>query len=166
MSTAAHLLLLAAAVSFVVGLHLPGREHMVADLVDAGMSVQWHTHRHPDLTRLSDTAVAAELVVPDALVEAGADPSCVRPPYGATDARVTSLVADAGMTQELWTVDTLDWSVTDPDVLVDSVMDGLTDGDVVLMHDGGGDRSVTAEALPALLERLSDEGFETVPLCE
>lgn len=156
----------AVATFFVLGNQLPGKSDVIADLVEAGMSVQWHTRTHPDLTRLSDTAAVAELTVPKALVAAGASPSCVRPPYGATDARVSALAASIGLTQELWTLDPRDWAATDPYALVDAVMNDLEDGDVVLLHDGGGDRSVTVEALPHLLERLSNEGFRTVRLCD
>ncbi|WP_114906822.1 polysaccharide deacetylase family protein [Ornithinimicrobium murale] len=144
---------------FVVGDQLPGREQLVADLVDAGMSLQWHSASHPDLTGVSDSRLAAELDIPGSLP--GPDPSCVRPPYGATDSRVNQAATGAGLEVTLWGVDPRDWAATSSQQVIDAVMADVEDGSVVLLHG----REHTANALPQLLERLHGAGFQTVLLC-
>lgn len=156
----------ATATFFVLGAHLPGREADVTALLDARMSVQWHTHSHRDLRDLSGDALAAELAVPEELTSLGADPTCVRPPYGATNSRTGAAATAAGLDTVLWTVDTLDWATTDPDDIVDAALADLEDGAVILLHDGGGDRSATVAALPDILTGLADEGFTTVSMCQ
>lgn len=149
---------------FVVGAHLSGRQDQVRALVDSGMSVQWHSRSHSDLTQLSDQNLVRELD-PAPLRELGAEVACVRPPYGAVNDRVEEAAASLGLATVTWDIDTLDWQSPDPADIVAAVMDNLEPGDIVLMHDGGGDRSATSTALPTLLDRLAEGGWQTVTLC-
>jgi peptidoglycan/xylan/chitin deacetylase (PgdA/CDA1 family) len=54
----------------------------------------------------------------------------------------------------LWDVDTCDWALPGTAAITDTVLAQVRPGSIVLMHDGGGDRSQTAEALPAVVEGL------------
>lgn len=146
---------------FVVGDQIPGREHLVADLVDGGMSVQWHSASHPDLTAVPESQLIAEMVLPDALSDVGAHPSCLRPPYGATDRTVTEAAGAAGLDVVLWDVDPRDWAAENPQQIVDAVMTQVYDRSVVLLHS----RELTADALPRLLQELDHAGFRTVLVC-
>lgn len=151
----------AVATFFVVGDQVPGREHLLADMVEARMSVQWHSATHPDLTGLTETELAAQLVVPESVTAAGASPSCLRPPYGATNRDVVHAAAAAGLDTVLWDVDPRDWAATSSEQIVDAVMDQVRPGSVVLLHA----RPLTAEALPDLLYELHGTGFRTVLTC-
>lgn len=156
----------ASATFFVVGAQVAGREHLVRELVNAGMSVQWHTQTHPDLTRLDDAELRAELAGGhDVLSPLGIEPHCVRAPYGAHNSRTDAAAADAGLQVVGWTVDPRDWDNASPGQIVDSVMAQVRDGSIVLLHDGGGDRANTVAALGPLLKRLAAEGYDTAPLC-
>jgi peptidoglycan/xylan/chitin deacetylase (PgdA/CDA1 family) len=59
----------------------------------------------------------------------------------------------------MWNEDTKDWSRPGVDAIVDVLL-GATPGDVVLMHDGGGDRSQTVEALKIALPQLTEKGYK------
>lgn len=157
----------AGATFFVVGSHVDGREQEMADLVDAGMSVQWHTQTHPDLATLPRDQAEAEIAAAaDVLEPWGISPTCVRPPMGSYDDTTMEVADELGQSVVGWTIDTRDWESPDPDVIVDRVMDQLEPGAIVLLHDGGGDRSATVEALPDLLEELGAARYQTVALCE
>ena len=67
----------------------------------------------------------------------------------------------------LWSVDPQDWrnGITTRRI-VRTVLTGVRPGSIVLMHDGGGDRSQTAEALPAVIEGLLERGFGFVRVAE
>ena len=126
------------------------------DLVDqvrtAGHSVGNHSVSHASLPKLSDNRLRHE-------IDDGVRSRCFRPPYGATSARVRSAIAGAGMRQILWDVDPRDWTRPGASVIADAVVKHVHDGAIVLLHDGGGDRSQTVEALPQIVERLRARGY-------
>jgi peptidoglycan/xylan/chitin deacetylase (PgdA/CDA1 family) len=65
----------------------------------------------------------------------------------------------AGLNPLRWTADPRDWSRPGKNAIVARVLLRLRPGAVVLMHDGGGDRTQTVAALRWLLPRLRDAGW-------
>jgi hypothetical protein len=61
-------------------------------------------------------------------------------------------------------IDTEDWDLSSPEVLLQRVKERRGSGSVVLLHDGGGDRSRTVAALPAIINYLRMRGDQIVPL--
>jgi peptidoglycan/xylan/chitin deacetylase (PgdA/CDA1 family) len=66
----------------------------------------------------------------------------------------------------LWNVDTEDWRKPAPAVIAARALAGASDGAIILMHDGGGDRSRTVAALPSILAGLKKRGFKFVTVDE
>ena len=60
----------------------------------------------------------------------------------------------------LWDVDPQDWRRPGVDAIVDSVVANVFPGAIVLMHDGGGERSQSVAALEQILARLRGEGYK------
>jgi peptidoglycan-N-acetylglucosamine deacetylase len=83
-----------------------------------------------------------------------------RPPGGATTSTVMAAAQELGDRTVLWSVDPADWQpgVT-ADQLVWRVLAGARPGAIVLLHDGGGDRSATVAALPAIIDGLHRLGL-------
>ncbi|WP_165367744.1 polysaccharide deacetylase family protein [Phytoactinopolyspora endophytica] len=126
-----------------------------------------HTWSHEDLTALDTAGREREVEqTGELLSELGSDSPCIRPPYGATNDEVKNDLAAYGMRQALWTVDTKDWTTPGVDAIVSDLLQAES-GDVVLMHDGGGDRTQTVKALREALPKLADEGyrFDALPGC-
>jgi peptidoglycan/xylan/chitin deacetylase (PgdA/CDA1 family) len=92
--------------------------------------------------------------------------SLVRPPYGAYTPAVLRWLAELGTTTVLWDVDTSDWQRPGPDAIAEQALSGARNGSIVLFHDGGGDRSQTAAALPRILEGLLGRGFRLVTVAQ
>ena len=121
------------------------RDHypwLVGELKAAGHQVCNHTYSHPDLRRLSDAAIRAEIA-------GGVMAGCpyFRPPYGAWDGprgRVARIAASFGLTVLLWDVDTRDWADADPAAMVAVIR---SRGGVILFHLHG---RRTLEAIQAL----------------
>jgi peptidoglycan/xylan/chitin deacetylase (PgdA/CDA1 family) len=69
------------------------------------------------------------------------------------------------MTTVLWDVDPRDWSQPGAAAIVTRVLTAVRNGSIVLMHDGGGPRRQTLQALPQIIDALRKRGFklETVP---
>jgi len=133
----------------------------------AGNAVGGHTWDHMRLPSLSEQALAAQVDRTDQLLVTltGRPLRCVRPPYGRYDRAVVERLATRGLATVMWDVDPRDWSRPGVGAIVARVAAGLHPGAVIELHDGGGDRSQTVAALPAILDLIAARGYRTVPLC-
>ena len=138
---------------FPVGSAIGADTRVLRRAVREGHSVQNHTWDHAALTRLSDSSVYSQLDRTSDFVQSttGIRPSCYRPPFGVTSARVRSVARAWWLYPEiLWTADTSDYQRPSPSTIVArslATADGR--GLIILFHDGGGNRSNTVAALPA-----------------
>jgi peptidoglycan-N-acetylglucosamine deacetylase len=118
-----------------------------------GNAIGNHTYDHADLTKLSAAKRTWEL-------DNGPAARCVRPPYGATNAKVRAAIRARGAREVLWTVDTLDWTRPGaPKIFTRASGPAVHNGSIVLMHDDGGDRTETVAALPAIIQALHYRGY-------
>jgi peptidoglycan/xylan/chitin deacetylase (PgdA/CDA1 family) len=136
-------------------------------VAEAGDFVGNHTLTHPYLTSLSAGSLAYQLDRQSQITGqlTGRLPSCVRPPYGATNGSVLGAIQGRGMQQQLWTVDPSDYRLPPPGAIIANVLANARPGGVLLMHDGGGDRSRTVAALPTIIESLRAQGYFLAPIC-
>lgn len=131
----------------------------------AGHAIGNHTWDHRDLTRLSTSGIRREVVRGGRGIRSatGVTPRCMRPPYGATNASVRSVNRSLHLKQVLWDVDTNDWRLPSTNTLVRRLMSARP-GDVVLMHDGGGNRSRSIAAVARALPRMIKRGDQFAPV--
>jgi peptidoglycan/xylan/chitin deacetylase (PgdA/CDA1 family) len=66
------------------------------------------------------------------------------------------------MTTVIWDVDPTDWSTPGTGVIYSRVVGSTRPGSIVLMHDGGGNRSQTVAALPHIISTLRGRGYSFV----
>ncbi|WP_199523232.1 polysaccharide deacetylase family protein [Kitasatospora sp. MBT66] len=151
----------ARATFFEIGQNVAAYPEVTRRVHDQGHSVQNHSWSHPDLRSLSKSSFDSQVTATDARIRerTGTTPSCLRPPYGAVNSAVRSGAARLGKTVQLWSVDPQDWARPGRAAIERRVLDRVTPGSVVLMHDGGGDRSQTVAALPAILRTLKSRGY-------
>lgn len=152
---------------FLVGSQVRAYPALAADIVRRGHTVANHTWSHANLARLPAHRWDAEIGQTTAVIESstGQDVVCARPPYGATNASVARRLADYGVPSVMWTIDPHDWRRPDAPRLAQRVLDRLHPGGVVVLHDGGGDRSQTVGALPRIIEGAQARGYRIVSLC-
>ena len=153
---------------FEVGIHVEQAPLRAAQVVQRGHSVAVHSWKHDRLNQMPSAAVTDDLRrTSDAIQRAtGVRPTCFRPPYGETSPAVVSAAGALGQRQVLWNVDTEDWKGRSTSEIIDATT-AKADGRplVILMHDGGGDRSRTVAAIQATVEALRARGYEFVRLC-
>lgn len=139
---------------------------LVNALVAAGNLVEDHTFTHADLPTLPDAALFAELQRTQSSLFAvtGRDTMFFRPPYGNFNAHVEAVGSALGMQMALWTTDTNDWAMPGVNAIVQSALTGAADNGIILMHDGGGDRSQTIAALDRIIPTLQAQGYDLVTL--
>ena len=157
---------------FAVGEHVVENPGVIADLHRDGFQIGNHTFSHADLASagtLRDLQVSlTESAISGA---AGVRPRFVRPPYSATpdavdpqQARSYAEIARKGYVIALANYDAEDWRRPGVDEIVRNATPTGNRGGVVLMHDGGGDRSETVAALERLVPKLRALGFRFVGL--
>jgi peptidoglycan-N-acetylglucosamine deacetylase len=126
-----------------------------------GSNIGNHTYNHPNLTWLTPTQIQWQLAH-------GPRSKCVRPPYGATNRTVKHILSRLRLRQVLWTIDTRDWSRPGTTHIVKAATGpSIRTGSILLMHDGGGDRSETVAALPHIISALQHQGYAVrrIPGC-
>lgn len=92
--------------------------------------------------------------------------SLFRPPGGFLHNGVADYAKKKDYLIAMWTADSIDYSRPGVERLVNNVMKEVIPGGMVLMHDGGGDRSQTVEALPIIINKLRNQGYKFVTVPE
>ncbi|MBG9757094.1 polysaccharide deacetylase family protein [Lysinibacillus sphaericus] len=152
----------AKATFFMVGRNVPKNATIVKQIYDAGHEIGNHTSNHKKLTALSISGVRQEVNSTSNAIYAaiGQYPTVFRPPYGATNEQVRSVMTIPSI---LWSIDTLDWKHHNPDKILAYVKASVKDGSIILMHDI---HQTTANGLDNVLLYLQKQGYEFVTVSE
>ncbi|HSZ14274.1 MAG TPA: polysaccharide deacetylase family protein [Solirubrobacteraceae bacterium] len=123
-----------------------------------------HTETHPELARMSAHDQHEELFEQLARIEllGGPRPTLFRPPYGSYDATTMRELHALHLLMVLWSVDTDDYLQPGVPEIVQRALEGAHPGAIILMHDAGGTRTQTIEALPTIITRLRARGYRLV----
>ena len=148
---------------FMVGTRVAAHPELARSVADAGFVIGNHTWEHTDLTAQSGPEIRRALRRTwHALVGAGAPaPTLTRPPYGALDDRVRRVLAAAGYTPVLWTIDSRDWSGGTPRQIARRVLSGVHPhrANIVLQHDGVTRSPATLRAIPREVRALRQRSY-------
>lgn len=142
---------------FVVGQEISGRQGVLRRALSHGHEIGNHTMRHSMLPSTSDMRATSATIKR----ATGFRPCTFRPPGGALNLSVARGARSAGMTTIMWDVDTRDWTTPGAGA-IRSRATSVRSGSIVLMHDGGGNRSQTVAALPGIISELKGRGYELV----
>jgi cellulose synthase/poly-beta-1,6-N-acetylglucosamine synthase-like glycosyltransferase len=156
------------AIFFVVGTAVIAHPEIAKQIVDDGHELGVHTLTHvnlgtaPDWRRQLETQAAQQSII-DAT---GTATALLRPPYSSENAVVTDSewsaiqgAAQHGYLTVLTTRDSEDWRRPGVPAIEENIAQNGRAGQVLLMHDGGGDRSQTVAALDTALSALSTSGY-------
>ncbi|KKW93920.1 glycosyltransferase [Sphingobium chungbukense] len=171
----------APATFFVIGENALEHPGLLQRIVADGDEIGNHTYDHPNLATWSDDATRLQLNATQRLVQAytGHGMRLFRAPYfGDAEPTTADELGPALAAQRLgYTVvglhvDPNDWQRPGTDAIVSQVMDQVHDvsddrsENIILLHDGGGDRAQTVEALPRIITQLRAEGYSFVPVSQ
>ncbi len=135
-----------------------------AEIVARGYPIGDHTQTHAPMSKLSAAGQQAQLLEQTSQIgDYGAPfPRLFRPPYGLWNSTTLALLKKYRMLMVLWTVDTNDYLLPGVAAIVHSAVSGARPGAIILMHDAGGNRSETVEALPLIISALRARGYKLV----
>ena len=154
----------APATFFFVGQQLDFFGSMLRTEARQGFSIGDHTQNHAPLGRLPAREQRRQLVTAarHARRYGVENLSFFRPPYGSYNRHTLQVARALGMLMVLWTIDTGDYRRPGSRAIVKAVLSRARPGAIVLMHDGGGPRRQTAQALPIVIRRLRHRGYRLV----
>jgi peptidoglycan/xylan/chitin deacetylase (PgdA/CDA1 family) len=155
----------AKATFFVIGQEAARRLDLVDAVVGAGHVVGHHTWSHRALGGI-DRATFYDEIEQTTLALGDAVSPCLRPPGGMVDEDTRAYAREMGLEIHRWRVDPMDWLQPGADEIARIVIDQASPGHIVLLHDGGGNRSQTVAALSVILEELGAQGYTFEPLCQ
>lgn len=159
----------ARATFFVVGRLAKVAPDIVKRELVAGMEIGSHSYSHPyrpPFDRQPYAVIRQEIAwTGGVLTRIGHGPTIFRPPGGAFSPYVIEAAGSFGQRLVLWSVDPRDWKPgTTSRQIARRVLGAIKPGSIVILHDGGGDRSATVAALPRIIRGIRERGLKLAPI--
>ncbi len=158
---------------FLVGARAADRPDLVGRMHAEGHEVGVHTFTHANIANVSPWRQQVELDQSQLAIAAatGHTTSLLRPPYSSQVGNVSyaewqAIERARGYRVVYTDLDTRDWDDTTPDRIAAAAMPVGNRGAVVMLHDGGGDRSRTVAALDRMIDQLQQRGYRFVTVSE
>ena len=157
---------------FVVGANAEGAPDLLRRIYAEGHEIGNHSYSHPNIALTSPERTRLELDATQRIVEHALGRSTIlfRPPYNADSEPQTPdeiepvrRAQEAGYLSVGERIDPQDWreGIT-ADAIVNEVIEERENGSIILLHDAGGDRTRTLEALPRIIDHFRGEGYRFV----
>lgn len=143
------------------GDHVLEHPEIVRAIVADGHTLCNHSMHHDDMGSWSADRIRGDLRQAEAAIRAAVPNARIpyfRAPFGSWG-QTPAVAAELGMRPLGWRLDVTDWEPPGTDVLVQRLTDGITPGAVVLLHDAGGDRSQTVDAVAQIIPAFQAGGW-------
>jgi peptidoglycan/xylan/chitin deacetylase (PgdA/CDA1 family) len=146
----------------VVGWMARRHPNLIRAIHNGGHVLCDHTEHHMhNLAQQSERVIGEEMdSVAELIVSiTGHAPDFYRSPEGSISRSVIDAAHRRGMRVLGWSVDPHDFRTRSPEAILDRILDAVSPGAIILLHDGGIDRSATVEQLPVLIRELKELGY-------
>ncbi len=160
----------AKATFFVIGKNAQNYPELILREKEEGHEIGNHTYSHPDMKGISvDKAVEEIMLTQDVISKiTGTRPSLFRSPGGIFSDELVLMLESIECKPVLWSwrQDTRDWSLPSVKTVVNTVINNISDGDIILFHDYNMKGSPTPDALRIILPKLKEMGYNFVTVSE
>jgi peptidoglycan-N-acetylglucosamine deacetylase len=152
---------------FVVGQMVRGRGALLREMLRAGHEIANHSWNHANLAAGGPSS-SRQLAATSGLIQrlTGFRPCAFRAPYGAVGRDLIARARGLGMATIGWDVDTHDWTRPGSRAIYRTTITRARRGSIVLMHDGGGPRANTFDALVPIIRTLRARGYRFATVAE
>ncbi|WLR42085.1 polysaccharide deacetylase family protein [Bacillus carboniphilus] len=152
---------------FVVGKQVATYPEVMKRIVKEGHGIGNHSWDHPYITKIWSSDVKKQIQSTQTEIKqvTGRKPDLFRPPYGFTTKADIKILNELGMRNVKWSIDTLDWSGTSADEIIEIIKRDTTPGGIVLQHNAKENSRAldgTVEALPTIIDELRKKGYTFV----
>ncbi|MEO4054686.1 polysaccharide deacetylase family protein [Solibacillus sp. CAU 1738] len=153
---------------FIVGENAEKNPEIVLRMYDDGHELANHTYTHPFKVTVPQLVKELKQTNDTIFSITGYSPVLFRPVEGQyTDAMIDAIVKEKlKVVMWSWHQDTQDWKNPGVKKIVNTVLKGTKPGNVVLFHDGGGNRAQTVKALEEIIPELQKQGYKFVTISE
>ncbi|MEG4145865.1 polysaccharide deacetylase family protein [Microcoleus sp. Pol12B5] len=149
---------------FEIGRNIEKHPEIVKMIVARGDELANHSYSHKDMMFKPQEFLLSEIEKTDKLLqEVGVkqDSISFRPPWGRRFVVLSYLLSQMHKKLIMWDVDSHDYEKTlTAEDIANRVIDNVRSGSIVVMHDGGGDRSKTLAATEMIVKDLQSKGYE------
>jgi peptidoglycan/xylan/chitin deacetylase (PgdA/CDA1 family) len=155
---------------FVIGRNLQAHPEIVKEAYKNGNVIGNHSFSHSRFTTLSEKEIVDELLKTNELIynTIGVYPLLFRYPYGGCSDKSREVVDSLGFTTIAWCDATNDYDAdkTTSEKIAEDIIKLAKPGAIIILHDGGGDREKTVQALPIIIKALKEKGYRFLTLPE
>jgi len=152
----------AKATFFMLGQQVAAYPKYARLVLAKGHEIANHSYDHDLLPSLANVRHATRTIAG----VTGFRPCLFRPPYGSIDESLRRAVREDRMKSVIWDVDTTDWKLPGAAGIRSTIVHASHAGSIVLMHDGGGPRGGTVDAVEGAIRGLRRRGYELVTVTE
>jgi cellulose synthase/poly-beta-1,6-N-acetylglucosamine synthase-like glycosyltransferase/spore germination protein YaaH/peptidoglycan/xylan/chitin deacetylase (PgdA/CDA1 family) len=168
----------AKAAFFIIGAEAEKFPGIVSRTYREGHEIGNHTWSHPDISGVGRTYMKAEMNLTERFFESrlGVKTLLFRPPYSidqepdtADEVKPLELTQGLGYITVGDKIDPNDWRNNprqSAEQIAESVFQQLKKGNIILLHDGGGNREQTVKAIPLIVNGLRERGYQVVPVSQ
>lgn len=154
---------------FLVGKHVLQYPDLARAELQQGNEVGNHTLTHPDLLKeASDREMVHEIAGGARAIqeELGVTPKYFRAPKGLFNQKGFQMANSLGERVIMWTITLEHEACPTPQAMAQRIINGVTPGNIILMHDGNLDRTKSIEAIPIVIDGLQKKGYTFVTLSQ
>lgn len=158
----------AKATFFIVGKNAEKNPEIISRMYEEGHEIANHTYSHPTKIKTEDLMDEIQMTSEVLFSITGEIPELFRPVEGQYTDEMINAITKKGYKVVMWSwhLDTEDWRNPGVDKIVQTVTNGVKNGNVVLFHDGGANRTQTVQALEKVLANLDTQGYKFVTINE
>jgi len=151
---------------FLPGTQVERYPEIVKEIKNRGHLIANHSYSHQDFRKLTWQEVKKEIEKTNKLIKEYSDQESIliRPPYGAILDEQLKLLAEKQYKIINWSLDLKDWNQEfhSKEIIRERINNYLHNCGILLLHDGGGDRSFTVDILPDIIEFALGEGYKFI----
>lgn len=153
---------------FTVGINAYYYPETLNMIVKCGHEIGNHTYSHPHVNLVNESKLKSEIEQCEETIFGITDhrTKLFRPPEGMLDSSILNVVRGLDYRIILWNIDTRDWAHTPPQDIAKHVIDSISSGDIILMHDYIGSNSPTCDAMRIFIPELIAMGYHFVTVSE
>jgi peptidoglycan/xylan/chitin deacetylase (PgdA/CDA1 family) len=146
---------------FVVGNIIEKHRATVRLVLSKGHELGNHSYSHQKMTSENPSFIRSEIEKTDQLLrQLGVKEEIhFRAPYGRKLLVLPYILAKMNKKNILWNVNPNDYKAQNSEVIENYVLEHVSPGSIILLHDGGGDRSRTVTATESLIKKLGEKGY-------